>query len=314
MRLLSLTCAALLGVLGGLAVPVLAQGTVTKGGPMGPVTVATAVQSDRVSLGEPIMLDYRISNGASVEVGAFIGLEEPEWCDIEVRSATGAPVPKRAILKSDEQLPPDMLIVPQSGPDGGRITLLPGETVKRSLALSYWFDLAEPGLYEVRLRIRLRYGAGEEAATFIDNQAHLFEIEPKDVARLRQTIKVLDRQFEAASLESEEPIRQAILALPESEGKPLWRKWLGNTAHAGKARDFIEQFSRLGTPTAVDLLGQVTWDPKLAGTARASALQREARRALIALGRRAPALRAEVMQVFTEREGRVPEPLMPVDK
>jgi hypothetical protein len=105
------------------------------------ITVSASLERPIASLGEPILLDLRITNIAQSDVELDLGDDSEGNVDISVKDPSG-----KAKKKSDVGQREGITFF-------GKYTLLPQATQSQVLVLNKWFSFDTPGVYSIKVEL-----------------------------------------------------------------------------------------------------------------------------------------------------------------
>jgi hypothetical protein len=113
----------------------------------------TALAAQTVSLGEAIVLDYRIVNPASFEAHVYLGEFRKEWLTLSLVDGAGQPVPAVTAV------PP----LGKQALQGRAAYISPRDSYPGHLVVNQWFAVSRPGSYRLDVRVGLKYVLGPHA-------------------------------------------------------------------------------------------------------------------------------------------------------
>jgi|GEM_PF-1241846 len=163
------------------------------------VTVSYSPADASLSLHEPVVLNFAVSNGSQQPVSLDLGQDRKEAFSITVKGPDGRRV----------QLPPlrreGISLV-------GTIPLAAQQTYTQRLLLNEWYEFAAPGPYEVVIRLDnpVRGPGGVTVHEPTESRIEL-KIGPRDADRLRQRAEALAAR--ASNKASYEEAAEAALTL-----------------------------------------------------------------------------------------------------
>jgi len=151
--------------------------------------VSYSLSPDHVTLHEPIILKFSVINSSSESINVDLGfyLEENFLFTLKLPNGTFVRLPQR--------LPPD------AGGSSlvGMFSLEPGKAYSQTLFLNQWYDFAEPGKYEIAVRLTTPIVNQQGEAVGGTNESRVaLEIAQRDPERLKQVCADLAAQIIAA--------------------------------------------------------------------------------------------------------------------
>lgn len=253
-------------------------------------TVQLSLISRRISLGEPIILSYKITNPASHTLSVNVDDDPAGWLQTSLRNAAGYSV-SDVRKTSRVQHYAGIAISAKSSYTGYLVVsqvlnpILPGQyTLNLSThVISTWQDIP-----------------GESA---VEN--HVFSLPLTVSERDPKRLAVLAEAFRQDSLSGTntgkwEMSIKALFALPQSAVLPIWRKLaLDPNLDAFRAKETIQHLAKVQTTDACDLLADMQevsperWSR--IGTSPLAALEN-------ARGQAGPALQPYIDKLLTEEQ------------
>lgn len=240
--------------LAGIAFLTLSLGVVSRAAPEPNPKVSLKVSLGNAthSLGEPIIIRYTLDNPGTTDIlpkthagsGEWIGKNEEKWFELKGVDSAGKIVPGV-----------DALSASYKGPFMGG-TRIPAKTVcTGSVIISHWDATLKPGSYVLSMRVNLPTKVIEASAPMTITAA--------DPAHLRTEASAWRTAvLETTDTAKQESLMKQLFALPEENALPEWQRLITDEALSGKARVLAaEEVSHLDTPAAIDLMGQLCWDP-----------------------------------------------------
>src|SRR5436190_18701426 len=273
----------LTGPIGALILMLGAQaaGTPQKAPTKEHLTVTWTIQSHRVTLGEPILLSYKVTNNSSGPISVHWKGENlvrshdriptpPPWLTATVSSRSGVPV-ARVAEPTSPYTPADVMIAEP------RKELAPGTSREGALVLSRFHAFRQPDVYRIALHVDLPYSieSDSDRQVYRSDQTIPITITAPNPIRLRQIARDLRKQaIQPAGFEEKVTSFDCLFSMPEEFALPAWRD-LARDPRLGitEALETTQQLGRLGSATAVSLLYEMATNPKSTVDAKASARQ-----------------------------------------
>lgn len=247
---------AIVSFLGMIAAPAFADGSA-----VGPFSIqASLVTPAQITLGEPILIRYKLTNASSQRAVTHLGIYGTEWYTLAMRDAHGVPVP---LIPDPRPTHPQGAYSSKSGffrVGSSDTDYIP---VTRRLAIQH------PGQYTLTIHARLPYvvddalteGASEalaDASGFTQMQDITFPIlvTPADPTRLQATAETL-RKASADGLNG--PLARAymdaLFSMPEAQAAASWRSLaLKPSMDTGVVAN---ELAELRSATGVDILNEM---------------------------------------------------------
>jgi hypothetical protein len=229
----------------------------------GAFQIELALNQNKISLGEPIVLSYSLKNNSKKpldanwwsedgNIGGFECEELPLWLSVRITDQLGNDVP----YEGDPRKPAGF--DPRTIPNWQQIA--PGKPIGGQLVLSIWFKPPHPGRFQVTLspHTQVRDGEGAEPRAFSDSRTFSLEVTMKNPAKLLKTAEALKAEaFSSKSYSRIVPAVKALMSMPEDVVFPVWRT-LGLAANFHGRDTEVEELERLGTPAAKALIAEIT--------------------------------------------------------
>ena len=206
---------------------------------VGQVTASYVPTAAKLTLHEPVMVNFAVYNGLSRLAKVNLGLNFEQNFVITVK------VPDGRIIN-----PPQLFTRDPGGGSGliGTLSLRPGETYQLGLLLNEWSDFNMPGRYEVEVKL---VNSGEEMS--VSGNKMTFEIGPRDASRLIKVCASLAEKVVGAN--SYHAAADATSALSYVQD-PVAVPYLERALHSGHLVEqiAIEGLERIGNTKAVQTL------------------------------------------------------------
>ena len=138
-----------------------------------------SLASGSVTLNEPVMIKYLVSNNRPETLILDLGLDRKENFRMTLRLPDGSTQTQRVTSQKILAL-------------GGKIKIQPGQLYRQTLLANEWFDLTQAGKYNllVQLTTPIRTASGEIVASN-PTVSFDFEVLPKDISKLKATCEQL---------------------------------------------------------------------------------------------------------------------------
>ena len=223
------------------------------------------VSSNTLSLGEPILLQYKIQNSSSERTNTYMGMDKIGWMTKTWTDAQGHSV-GGATERTWHQ-------------KGGSHLIGTAVEAKRTVTgyavANPWPLIHVPGKYTFTVHTRLPYvmesqaeGAVPEKYEMVGSVAvndftFTLNILPRSLQTLRRTAeslkqKVQDAQFTDLSVAQVE----ALFSMPEADVSSVWQELISDPTTPRYALGLAaDQLVHLHTKTAADLVAVMLWEP-----------------------------------------------------
>ena len=258
-----------------------------------PIQVNLSLGKSKVMQGEPIFLDYELTNRTQ-KVVPLLSMQEGRflWLTFTLRDAEG-----KTVRQGPDDLPTTNLVFAAE--------LKPGAAYKDRVAVSQWTTPPRPGQYTLHILATLRYER-QGPTQFQTQSAETtlpLTVDPPDPTALRTiAAKLFTTCLESNRLEADKAM-DALFSMSASAAQSTWRRLATDPktrGFDGRRGQVIVRLARLGTPSAVNVLSAVWRDRQ------ASEWGMAARSALVDLYRNKPSLRPFIGQIFVSCEGAPP--------
>jgi hypothetical protein len=210
----------------------------------GKVIVSYSLSPNHVTLHEPIILNFSVINRSSEKINLDLGFAHEESFLFTLKLPNGTSV----------QLPQ------HKWPDAGgasinpRFPIEPGKAYSQKLFLNAWYEFAEPGKYEIAVRLAVPIVNEQGASVEGTNEFRIaLEIAPRDPERLRQICADLAAQVIQAggSGVGQEPTKALAyirdpVAIPYLEAALTPGPWLNSSA--------VYALAKIGGNESADIL------------------------------------------------------------
>lgn len=236
------------------------------------VTLAT---NSTISLGEPIVLHYKVSNNSTTDQISFdSGPSQKGWYRLSITSAAGQQMTAALSQPSLDETSPQGLH------QASEISLLPGGIIEGDIVATQAFAVTQPGDYVITLRLPVTYfleprgawypkgrPADQVPMTFTQAYHFALKIVPEDPKRLQATAETLSRELQDVKYVGQsKALLAALSSLPEDAAMPSWQALILDPATPSAVlSNAVELLGGLRSPGAADLLGQVIFDRPVAG-------------------------------------------------
>jgi hypothetical protein len=154
-------------------------------GQSGQVETHYEVTGRAVSLHEPVIILFTIHNGLAHPITVDLGVGNVSRFEFILKSSSGKIVhgrPQRTEGLTQQE----------------NVVIGAGEDYKQQLILNRWFDIDAPGSYELKARLNTPIDAGPNKVTPPLGETISFEIESRDVNRLKAVCERLAAEAENA--------------------------------------------------------------------------------------------------------------------
>lgn len=278
--------------------------TLSSAAEAGPFQVqASLLTPAKISLGEPILIRYQITNATTQSILTHLGIYGTDWYSLSLRDAKGSPVAAVAALQS----------APSQGAHSTKSGFFHGGTSDTDYILvTKCFAITQPGRYSVTLRAKLPYIIGgtltegtPETLAISSEQVQAEDISfsilitPTSATNLRSTAEAL----RVASTDGQDGLlarakTDALFSMPAAQAAPSWRALALTPSMSSDlvANELVE----LNTPTSVDILNEMLNVPNLNCTPISDRLNKMYNAA-------SPTLREHIKAVARQRGFEMPE-------
>jgi hypothetical protein len=260
------------------------------------VSAQFSLENNRIVLGEPIVVDYKLTNISPAPVLVDLGENQTGWFRIVVQDSTGQPTPQipdlRPTYRTGEILSP--LPTCQLGP---------GASHEGQIVISQWFAIPGPGKYSVTAQVRVPNYPGLRPQESILSTEHSMSLTvlPVNLTHLRRTAQNLRRRAdEEKNVSRLITTIEALYSMPEEVAFPFWRQLANSTSCHGHYW-IIEQLKRLSTPAAALILAEMAQNSRVPETSQV------ARGVLRAMYLQAgPRTRSKIAPILITLDGQLP--------
>lgn len=256
---------------GMATLPALSQ---SNGPATAPVRANLSLAKPAFMEGEPLVLNYEVIN-ASKQDGQFVlGEYQKQWLTLRLEDGNGTPVPAMAGPKWINPRVNGMTV-------SGDVLLSANTSRKGSLLLNRWFAPLAPGIYTLKITMRLPYALGELADTDLFARARnkdsvlskqvtlsvtVTEADPramkKTAAALKETIltesQLLD-QYQGNESQWADALN-ALFTLPPAVAHSIRRSLITDPRLSARGLEAIyNHLATYGSASVADFLAEATW-------------------------------------------------------
>jgi hypothetical protein len=211
--------------------------------PTGGVTILFAIPESKVSLHEPVYIQFSIHNGLDEDVRFDMGLDGKHNFEFSVKKPDG----------SLTRIPPHPYPSSVLGNPAERAPLAPGKTFTKTMLLNEWYQFPAPGQYVVEAELggQVQTVSGTPIAPAPAQEIPI-QVKPRDPKRLKSVCEELTKK--AMNLNSQEALRAsyALSYVDDPVAVPYLGRVLKESFH-GK-ENAVFGLERIGNPEAVKLL------------------------------------------------------------
>ncbi len=218
-----------------------------------PALLQIAPTSSKISLGEPLILKYKITNPESRRVSVSLDPDERRWLSMKMFDASGHSVPALPAP------PPSLRHRPTAGAG-----LDPNGHQENYVVVSQVFQPTQPGQYRLDLSTHLTYSweDGDEAdERSTDNQHCTFvvTVTAKDPERLHSVAEGFRQTaLHEVSASKYQTAIKALFSMHDPECLPVWREIADDPAlDPWRATDVMHQLAKASSTTASDILAEM---------------------------------------------------------
>jgi hypothetical protein len=236
-----------------------------------PLTVqVTLATNSTLSVGEPIVLHYKVSNNSTTKQLSFdSGPRHEGWYRLSLTNATGKQITAATPQSSLDE------VAPQGLHPASEISLLPGGNTEGDIVATQSFAVTQPGDYVLTLHIPVTYyvepigawypkgrPADQIPMSFAQDYNFHLKVMPMDQKRLQSDAEMLNRELHNPKFSPQrETLLAALSSLPEAVALPSWQSLvLDPTTPSAVLSSAVELLGGLRSLGAADLLGQIIFD------------------------------------------------------
>jgi hypothetical protein len=211
--------------------------------PAAGVTILFTIAESKVSLHEPVSIQFSIHNGLDEDVRFDMGLDGKHNFEFSVKKPDGSLI----------RIPPRPYPAYLLGNPAERAPLAPGKTFTKAMLLNEWYEFPAPGNYVVEARLggQVQTVSGTPIAPAPAQEIPI-QVTPLDPERLKRVCEELTKK--AMNLNSREALRAsyALTYVDDPIAVPFLGRVLEESFH-GKT-NAVNGLARIGNPEAVQIL------------------------------------------------------------
>lgn len=231
-----------------------------------PLGLEMSLQKNAITLGEPIVVDYKITNLMPWEATVFLSQRGMSWLTWNVVDEEGHHAPA----------------IPDPGPryfkrslNGNSFMLSPKSQRQDQVVVSQQFSVSHPGNYRLNVHVCLPYVTGPEKqngstpdtadTTLVTDFSYPLTIRKPDADRLRATAQALEQSaVESVSNEKKVAAVKALFSMPTQAALPAWKALFNDpkTDYWGLDTAYNELF-RLGSVQTSDFIADMIWNSEV---------------------------------------------------
>lgn len=216
-----------------------------------PGVLQASLANSTISLGEPLMLKYQITNLEDRRVDVYMGRDKRDWLSMSLVDASGhlvQAIPDAVPVKGG--LHTDGIVVDASGYDGDYVVI------------SQKFQIPHPGQYRLTLASHLTYtwdDAHEEKSTDDQQFSLPVTVTARDPKRLRTIAEGLRHSvLQDKDVARHQLATQALFSMRDAECLPVWRELATDPSlDPWRALDVVRQLADNGSVKASDILAEM---------------------------------------------------------
>jgi hypothetical protein len=222
--------------------------------PAAGVTISFTIPESKVSLHEPVYIQFSMHNGLDEDARFDMGLDGKHNFEFSVRKPDGSLI----------RIPPKPYPSTVLGNPAERAPLAPGKTFTKTMLLNEWYQFPAPGRYVVEAKLggQVQTVSGTPIAPTPVQEIPI-QVTPRDPKRLKGVCEELTKG--AVDVNAWEASKAAFALSYVND--PLAVPYLGRVLKESVPGqyDAISGLMRIGTPEAVQLLTSysTTADPEL---------------------------------------------------
>ena len=223
------------------------------------------VSSRTFSLGEPIVLKYKIFNTSLERAETYMGEDQAGWVTETLADSQGHTLP----IQTRQPLHR------RGGAHLNGMSVSPTSTAAGYVVFNLWTTIHTAGTYKVTVHTRLPYALGMQAETVppsryestgnvsVNDFTFSLNVMPHAAQALKQAAETLRQNAAAARLQEwSSAAAEALFSMPEADVSPVWQEMISDPTTPRYALGFAaEQLVRLHTLAAADLVAQMRWEP-----------------------------------------------------
>ncbi len=267
------------------------------------------VTSSTLTVGEPVVLYYRLSNTSPSKQLTFnAGEHRRGWYSLSLTNENGQKVTATANVPFGDQHRKQGLYQPQE------ISILPSAYVEGDCVVTQALGIAQPGKYTLNFHIPIIYymepkgawypegrPANQKPFSLMRDYSFSLVVMEANPERLQATAKKLCHELQDVKLLGKsQALLAALSSLPEDIALPNWQNLILDPATPPAVlNEAVVLLGELRSPGAAELLGQVIFDRPPATGTNEDLVRMGAHRALTEMYNAGDAqLRQKMKQVF----------------
>lgn len=220
----------------------------------------------RITLGEPILLRYKIANDVEQKVAAHLGVYGTDWYTITLRAANKTVMPS---TQDPRPAQPSGAFSTQNG------FLNRGGYSAGYIPVTKRMVIQHPGWYTLTLHVNIPYALGSDTAegspdAISQDMAFQILVTKADPVRLRATATTLQQAISKASVGSSTDVPlvraelDALFSMPEAQAAESW-KVLARQQNINT--DWVaSELADLRSVTGTDILAEMLHNPVITST------------------------------------------------
>jgi hypothetical protein len=219
------------------------------------VTIVFTIPESKVSLHEPVYIQFSIHNGLDEDVRFDMGLDGKHNFEFSVKKPDGSliPIPSKPY-------PPYLL-----GNPAERAPLAPGKTFTKKMLLNEWYQFPAPGRYVVEAKLggQVQTVSGTSVPSAPAQEIRI-QVTARDPERLKSVCEELRKGAMNANAREASKAALALSYVDDPIAVPILGRVLNESLPPGKLAA-ISGLARIGNPEAVQLLTSYSTkaDPEL---------------------------------------------------
>lgn len=216
-----------------------------------PGILKIALTSNTISLGEPLILKYQISNAENRRVSVYMGKDKQAWLSMRLNDASGHPV---------QALPDSTYTRGSIHSDGVDLDALSHN--EGYVVISQKFRLSYPSQYRLTLTTHLIYSWDDMSdEKYADDQEYSLPVTvtAKNPQKLLAVAEALRQTvLHDVNVAENQAAIKALFAMGTSDCLPVWQELANDpTLDPWRAVEVAQQLGNAGTISASDILAEM---------------------------------------------------------
>jgi len=215
------------------------------------------------SLGEPIVLKYKILNTSIDRAETYTGTDQKGWITETLSDAQGHVVPIEATHLWHQS----------GGAHMDSVSVSPSASATGYVVFDPWATVQAAGKYKFSVHTRLPYALGAQAEEVardryedtgdvaVGDFTFSLVVTPRASQSLKRAAEILKRNVQDAKLHDwSSAFVEALFSMPEADVSSVWQELISDPSTSAFVLGLAaEQLARLHSITAADLVAQMRW-------------------------------------------------------